>query len=194
MDGSFPKRKALRLKSFDYSSEGFYFVTICTQDRQCLFGAVVGAGPGAGPQMVLNDAGYMVKSIWNEMPDYYPGVYIDEFVVMPNHVHGIISIDNRMGRGAVPAPEHAGGETPPLQPALGRMVAYFKYQSTKRINEVRETPGESVWQRNYYEHVIRNESDLNQIRQYILDNPGNWASDAENVNAEMSLRGSRCPI
>ena len=179
-------RKLARLKNYNYSSEGYYFVTICTQDRRSLFGKVeVGNDPGAGPGMVLNDIGWMVKSMWTQLPIYYPNIGIDEYVVMPNHLHGIVA----MAGAGLPRPlsvksvfkHFSGAETAPLRiPALGQMVAYFKYQTTKGINIIRSTPGVSVWQRGYYDHIIRSENDLNRVRQYILENPAKWADDPEN--------------
>lgn len=194
-------RRSIRLKGYDYTKPGAYFVTVCTQNRACLFGEVVDG------EMRLNVAGQLVHDAWQDLARHFAGVALDAFVVMPNHVHGIVVIVGA-GRprpyvapppatqpsgagteswGAATAPLPAGVETEPSgagtapRPAtLGQMIAYFKYQSTKRINEMRATPGVPVWQRNYYEHIIRNDQSLNRIRQYILDNPARWAFDREN--------------
>ncbi len=128
----------------------------------------------------------MVQQIWNELPKYYPNFKLDEFVIMPNHVHGIITIikpcNHNVG-ARFPRPSIVGGETAPLrETTLGQMIGYFKYQSTKQINILRQTPGISVWQRNYYEHIIRDESDLNKIHEYIAYNPLQWDWDQENPN------------
>ena len=127
-----------------------------------------------------------------EIPKHFENVQLDEIVIMPNHIHGIIVITEKNNdftcRGEVTSPGggKTGGETPPLQkpvPTLGKIVAYYKYQTSKLINQSRQTPGLPVWQRNYYEHVIRNENSLNKIRQYIMDNPLNWPLDIENPAA-----------
>jgi len=173
---TFHKRKMIRLPDYDYSLPGYYFVTICTQKRQCVLGNVGAGSPG--PIMELNPIGKMVDKIWKEIPDHYPGVEIDEFVVMPNHLHGIIVI----GGAEFPGPIMKGGETPPLQPTLGHIVAYFKYQSTKQINMIRHTPGIAFWQRNYYERVIRHDKELEEIRHYIHYNPCTWEDDEEYTN------------
>ena len=166
-------RRSIRLKGYDYSQEGAYFVTVCTRNREIIF----------------KDERYrkMVEKCWFDLPGHYPHVELDEFVVMPNHIHGIIVVNdknvNSVCRGEVTSPGGGvGGETPPLQkrPGLGKIVGYYKYQTTKLINESRGTPGEPVWQRNYYEHVIRSEEKLNKIREYILANPLLWETDPEN--------------
>ena len=155
-------------------------ITICTQNRECLFGEIVDG------RMVLNEAGRMVQSVWDELPQHYPGVDIDEFVVMPNHVHGILVFENRVGAG-FPCPEKnaqeqtkKGAVTAPLRKTLGSVVAYFKYQSTKSINHFNGTLGSRIWQRNYYEHIIRDEDDVNRIREYIVYNPTQWLMDPDN--------------
>ena len=134
--------------------------------------------------MVLNEAGRMIQSVWDELPQHYPGVDIDAFVVMPNHVHSILVFENRVGAG-FPCPEKnaqtkEGAVTAPLRKTLGSVVAYFKYKSTKSINKFQDTSGCRLWQRNYYEHIIRNEDDLNRIREYIIYNPVQWITDPEN--------------
>jgi len=148
-------RKQIRLKDYDYSLPGNYFVIICTKDRECLFGEII------NDEMVLSETGRMVKKWW---------LRLDEFIIMPNHMHGIIEIICR------------GGVTPPLQykPILGQIVGYFKYQSTKTINKKNNTFGEKLWQRNYYEYIIRGEKDLDRIRSYILENPEKWDGDRNN--------------
>lgn len=165
-------RRFLRLKDYDYSQAGAYFVTICTQKSKLILGKVV------EDEMVLNKYGRIVEQSWNELSNHFLNMKIDWFVVMPNHIHGIIALDDD-GRGRVPLP--TGEETSPLQkPILGQIIGYFKYQTTKLINEIRSTPGFRVWQRNYYEHVIRNEEKLNKIRYYIQTNPLKWNLDREN--------------
>ena len=160
-------RRSIRLKEYDYSQAGAYFVTICTQDRKCFLGNV------GNETVELSPIGKIAHEFWFEIPKHFQNVQLDTFVVMPNHMHGIIFIDDNC----------RGGVTPPLRrPTLGQIVAYYKYQPSKIINRIRNTIGMSVWQRNYYEHVIRNEKDLNQIRGYIFNNPIRWEFDKENPN------------
>ncbi|MBI3602771.1 MAG: transposase [Candidatus Omnitrophica bacterium] len=174
MRNNMRRRKNLRLQDWDYSQNGYYFVTVCVKDRIPLLGEIMNG------QILLNDAGRMVESIWKELPIHYP-IDIDAFVVMPNHVHGIIVIDNSAVGAGSPGPMAMGGGTPPLRTiTLGKIIAYFKYKTTKLINKIRNTPGVKLWQRNYYEHIIRNEESLYAVRQYINENPRQWHLDKEN--------------
>jgi putative transposase len=136
-------------------------------------------------EVQLNKFGSIVNDCWNDIPNHFTNVEIDAFVVMPNHIHGIVSIvDTRRGEVTSPAPK--GAETAPLRKhTLGQVIAYFKYQTTKSINQIHKTPGNRVWQRNYYEHVTRNEVDLNDVRQYIINNPIQWDMDEENPSWQM---------
>jgi len=163
------QRRSIRLKDYDYSQEGAYFVTICTQNHKPLLGEIRNA------EMVLNEYGKIVAECWLWLSKQYPHVELDEWVLMPNHMHGIIILC----RG--------GSRTAPtgIYKPLGRLIGAFKTTSTKRINVLHRTPGARVWQRNYYEHVIRNEDDLNEIRQYILDNPVQWDMDENNPTRQL---------
>ena len=172
------RRQSIRLRDYDYSRAGAYFVTLCAWQRECLFGEVV---DGA---MRLNDAGCIIDEAWQRISTHFSGVDIDQCVIMPNHFHGIVSTVGAgsprpdLSRNVNKIPETQGGETPPLRGVtLGQVVGYFKYQSTKSINQQRNTPGVPVWQRNYYERVIRDDAELHAIRQYICDNPLKWAED-----------------
>ncbi|MDP2885287.1 MAG: transposase [Ignavibacteria bacterium] len=164
------RRKAIRLRGYDYSQPGEYFVTICTKDREHILGKIE-----AG-RMLLNGFGEIVALCWMDLPNHYPGVQADQFVVMPNHVHGIIVITERnlVGEGSEPSP------TTRRHP-LSEIVRSFKTFSARRINECRGTPGLSVWQRNYYEHIIRDERSLERIRVYIVSNPERWVADENNL-------------
>jgi len=165
-------RRSIRLRAYDYSQAGAYFVTICAQNRQCLFGEV------ADGEMRLNDAGRMVHDVWNDLPRHYAGVELDAFVVMPNHVHAIVII---VGAGLKPAPTVRAGLKPaPTKHGLPEIVRGFKTFSSRRINEMRQTSGVAVWQRNYYEHIVRDEESLNRIREYVVNNPLRWEWDREN--------------
>jgi putative transposase len=187
-------RRSIRLKEYDYALAGAYFITLCTQGRLCLFGEVVDA------VMQLNDAGRIIQIAWEELPKYYAGVETDAFVVMPNHIHCIIvlvgagpracPVDGRI-QGPAPtissAPGNTGRVRRPAHTAmsLSDVIHRFKTITTKRYADgVKQYgwppfPGR-LWQRNYYEHIIRNEESLDHIRQYIADNPMRWAIDREN--------------
>jgi REP element-mobilizing transposase RayT len=173
------KRKSLRLNGYNYSQTGAYFSTICAQARKSLFGKVL------GDDMHVNEYGKIIRGCWQELPSHYPSIQLDYFTVMPNHVHGIIFL---VGAGS-PRPEiptsQAGGGTPPLQQVtnLSAIIGFFKFHSTKRINEIRHTPGAKVWQRGFYDHVIRDDESLNRIRNYIFTNPSRWHLDRENPTA-----------
>jgi len=146
-------------------------VTICTKDRQQRFGEIVNG------EMRRNDLAAIVQSCWNDLPNHYPNVGLDAFVVMPNHVHGIIIImDDPVG--ATSRRPHTGAGFP--RPYLGNVVAYFKYESAKRINKLSTTPGAPLWHRGYYDHIIRDDRSLDQIRDYIIENPQRWSSDKQN--------------
>ena len=161
-------RRSIRLNGYDYSRPGAYFVTICTRNRMCVFGNVVGG------RMVLNDCGRVVETVWEALPEHYPHIELDVFVLMPNHVHGVIWM---VGAGFKPAPTSGKGH------GLPEIVRGFKTFSSRRINDIRRTPGVPVWQRNYFERIVRNDNELNRIREYIAANPTQWAFDRENPNA-----------
>jgi REP element-mobilizing transposase RayT len=184
------------LQGYDYSQAGAYFITICAQNRERLFGDIMDG------KMALNDAGTMIQTVWGEIPFHYTGTEIDEFVVMPNHIHGILVIgavvgatprgcpgvsgqENRHapenGQAQGPAPT---GNTGAL--SLGDIVHRFKTMTTKRYTDgVKQSGWQSfsdrLWQRNYWEHVIRDETELNRIREYIHNNPTQWESDRLNL-------------
>jgi len=180
------RRRSLRLKGYDYTCAGAYFVTICAQDQACLFGNIVDGG------MCLNDAGHMLARLWNDIPARFVDVEIDTFVVMPNHVHGIIVLPDAANaaatRGAttrVAPTEGNVGATLVVAPALGDVVAAFKSVTTVHYIRGVKTMAwpafrRRLWQRNYYEHVVRDEKALDRIRRYIDENPARWAFDDEN--------------
>ncbi len=169
-------RQSIRLPGYDYAQSGMYFVTACTEGRECLFGKVVQG------KMIVNQIGQIVEGEWLRTPDIRPFVVLDEFIVMPNHLHGIIVFTDP---GARPARAHSCA---PLQHgrlrrqprSLGSFVAGFKSATTTRINDLHGTPSVPLWQRGYYEHVIRDEDELQHIREYILTNPLRWELDREN--------------
>lgn len=177
-------RRSIRLHGYDYASKGSYFITVCTHQRECLFGEIV------DEKMRLNDFGEIVREEWLKTKGIRLNVDLDAFVVMPNHVHGIIMIrDQSVGatrrvdsrRGVSP---YAPTEFRSPSNSIGAIIRGFKDASAKRINNVRGMPGHLVWQRNYYEHIIRNEDDLDRIQEYIQINPSNWMADEENPQSK----------
>ncbi|MDV6346496.1 transposase [Nitrosomonas sp. Is35] len=167
------RRKSIRLQGYDYSQAGAYFITVCTHNRAPLFGEIVDGF------MALNTAGQIVEKCWCAIPEHFPQVTLDEFVVMPNHVHGIITVGvNNVGANDyLPQPSK---KTPrPLQHGtsrtIGSMVRGFKIGVTRWFRA--NTDIHAVWQRNYYEHIIRNEDAYLKIAEYIQTNPQRWEVD-----------------
>jgi REP element-mobilizing transposase RayT len=160
-------RHSIRLPGYDYSTSGLYFVTICSQKRECIFGEIV------GEKMILNETGKIIELVWKTLPDHH-SVALDEFQIMPNHIHMIIQIVSNGRDDRAPT-------------TLGKIIAYFKYVSTKQINQHSVGAGiippeiiRKIFQRNYHEHVIRSEIDLEKIREYVTTNPLMWARDRNN--------------
>ena len=164
-----------RLPDYDYSQPGAYFVTMCTTDRRCIFGQIIDG------KMRLNKNGMVVAEQWVGLPTHHPNLFLDEFVIMPNHIHGIIRLSgaSQTSVGAGFQPAHASPETKPNH-GLSEIVRGFKTYSSLTINRLQGRSGQGVWQRNYYEHVVRTEDDLDAIRRYIGENPLKWAEDPEN--------------
>ena len=170
-------RRSIRLRDYDYTQDGAYFVTICTHERRCLFGHMV---DGA---MVLNTWGHIVADEWERTAIVRPGIALDAFVVMSNHVHGVIvivdGVDDTVGAQCIaPLPTHGMTPNNVAPNSLGAIVRGFKAAVTRRINRLPDAPDHPVWQRNYYEHIIRTEESLNQIRGYIATNPALWSQDS----------------
>jgi len=154
-----PKRKANRLKEYDYSRPGAYFVTVCTEKRLKTLCDIVGDG-----FPVPKEAGMIAENCIQEIPVRYPMVHVDRYVIMPNHIHLLVSIDVINGTGNP-------------SPTLGNVIGWFKYQVTKRVNEHVGSHGKRVFQRSYHDHVIRGEKDYRKIWEYIEDNPHRWKED-----------------
>lgn len=199
-DTTHSHRRLLRLKNYDYAGAGAYYVTVVTQARVCLFGGIING------EMQLNEAGFLVQRAWNDLPNHYANASLGAFVIMPNHVHGVIILSDVEGRVAQTERAGRAGLRPAPTPAptttsihasasitvraeahsskihaLPEIIRAFKSFSARRINENRNNIGGSIWQRNYYEHVIRNEEELNGIYEYIAANPQNWEDDSENI-------------
>ncbi len=173
------RRHSIRLPLHDYSLPGAYFVTICAQDRLCLFGEIL------ADSLQHSAAGQIVHKAWTAIPSASAGVSTGPFVVMPNHLHGIIEITgtpvgaiHELPRRELPHGEGAASRTQRRNMLLPKIIGRFKMQTAKAINQFRETPRLPVWQRNYYEHVIRDEADYVRIAEYIADNPRRWNEDA----------------
>ncbi len=192
----FPTRRSIRYRGYDYSSAGVYFVTLVTHKWEHLFGKIEKG------VMRLNDYGVIVKEEWFKTQDLRPNIELneDEFVVMPNHIHGIIwivdQIDNHVfANQNMDTQEYRGGTGDlqvartrssnlvrpkgPVSNSIGAIIAGFKASATKRINSLRGTYGKKIWLRNYYEHIIETEKEYFNISNYIHDNPENWGEKDE---------------
>jgi len=166
-------RRSLRLQGYDYSQPSAYFVTICTKNRKCIFGQIVNY------EMIVNAIGQIVVDFWSSLPDRYSNIELDEFTIMPNHVHCIIVITD-----FVETIHELSLQNQRRNMLLPKVMGYFKMNSAKAVNQLRSTAGTSVWQANYYEHIIRNEAELDRIRQYILNNPAKWGEDIDNLEGK----------
>ena len=158
-------RRSIHLAHYDYRTAGAYFVTLCAADRAGPFGTV------SGDQMHLAPLGHLVGECWVWLAGQYPYVELDAWTLMPNHLHGIVVIVSRIANAAAAVP---------ARKPLGRLIGAFKTVSTRRVNELRSTPGAVLWQRDYFEHVVRSEGEMERIRQYIADNALRWSLDREN--------------
>ena len=174
MENKLPTRKDLRLKDYDYSKAGYYFVTICTEGKECVLGTVVDGF------MKLNNAGEMIKKWIVKLNDKYENIELDEFIIMPNHIHFIVII---VGADPCVSPprisDSAGTHT---GVPLHTIIQWLKTMSTneyiKGVKDGQYKPFYNrVWQRNYYEHVIRTDNELHEIREYIVNNPAKWELD-----------------
>ncbi len=151
-------RKRMRLKEFDYSQSGYYFVTICIKNRREFFSEIVGA------KSVLNEFGKIIDEVWNNLPKYYK-VILDYYVIMPDHIHAIIILDNTIT---------LEGENENHQKSLSDIIGKFKSFTTKRIRQLLENKYEFEWQKSFFDRIIRNEKELYNIRSYIQNNPLKW--------------------
>ncbi len=182
-------RRSIRLKDYNYSWPGFYFVTICVKDKDCSLGKIVEVDNFLdGPIIKLTELGEIVKSTWLSALDNYRIIKLDEFIIMPNHIHGIVVIsENTVGAIHVGAIHEL-----PLQNRRqmlsSKFIGKFKTNSAKEINILLNNEGQPFWQRNYYEHIIRDEISLEKIRNYIIDNPRKWYDDIENPNNKFNKK------
>ena len=177
-DHLLPRRKSIRVRGYDYSQPGAYFVTVCVHERQCLFGEIRSGIMG------MNPYGCVAAECWDEIPKHFPNVQLNVMVVTPNHVHGVLFLtDGRSTACRAPTAEKFGG---PVPTSLPTVIRSFKSAATKRINEIRGMPGHPVWQRNYFEHVVRDDQSLHRIREYMVTNPQRWDMDNNNLDSQVS--------
>jgi REP element-mobilizing transposase RayT len=168
------------MRTHDYATAGVYFVTICTHGKRCILGRII------DDRAVLSRIGVIAHECWRAISEHSTGVDLDAYVVMPNHIHGLIVLPRApRARHAVPlqdnsvlAPARSFGS--PQSRELPTVVRSFKSACTRRVNQMQGTAGEPLWQRGYHEHVVRGSDDLEQLRRYIAENPLNWALDREN--------------
>ena len=170
------RRRSVRLPGHGYTRPGAYFVTICTRERECVLGDIVRG------VMRLNEWGCVVREEWLRTAQLRPYVRLDRFIVMPNHFHGIVMLTGECGvRGtARRAPTYAATFGRPVARSLPTIVRSFKSACTRRMNQLRDTCDSPVWQRGYYDHVIRSDREMHAVRRYVRNNPANWARDSEN--------------
>lgn len=185
--------ESTRLKNWDYSANGYYYITICTKNREWLLGNIV------GEKMQLSAIGEIVLQGWNDSFVMRAELFCDQFVIMPNHIHGIIIIEKPVhhadnvethGRASqfhavIPTETHSRASLPSHPPyrtpkSVSSFISGFKSAVTKRVNEIRQTPGVPVWQSRFHDHIIRDEKSLHNIREYIVNNPMNWQEDEMN--------------
>lgn len=175
-------RRSIRLREFDYTQPGAYFITICSEGKLATFGHI------SEGIVTLTRAGQIVQRCWLALPRLFPFVELDEYVVMPNHMHGNLFIVEGPTGAPSAKPDSAltaySKNAPFIRTPHGTssgsicaVIQNFKSVSTRRVNRLNGTPGVPLWQRNYYEHIIRNDESLNDIRQYIIDNPEAWTTD-----------------
>ena len=170
-------RRSIRLKGYDYSSAGAYFVTICAKDRKCIFGDI------EHEEMRLSEGGKIADECWRNIPMHYPSVFLDEYIIMPNHVHGVILIDNDdVGvQNFEPLQRQVTRENKFQQiipKSVGSIVRGFKTGVTKWFRQ--NTGVYTVWQSNYFDRIVRDDDELNRIREYIIYNPLKWADHEDN--------------
>lgn len=182
-------RRSIRLKDYDYTSSGAYFVTLVAWQRELLFGEVIDG------KVCLNALGVLVENEWRRLGQRFGQVALDEFIIMPNHIHGILLIAENDDTNSVvgarqeksilsgesslasPLPNSPKNPTGAISGSLGAVVGAYKSKTARLINGLRRTRGAPVWQRNYYEHIIRNEAELGRIQAYIQNNPIRWGTD-----------------
>lgn len=171
-------RRSIRLPRYDYTQPGDYFITICAASRQCIFGEIT----AKESRLSASPIGELVIDSWESIPLHFPSVILDEYVLMPNHLHGILKITECLEIGtrdpAMTTKVEDYGK--PVPRSIPTIIRSFKSIVSRRVIDYGLGIGRPVWQRNYYEHVVRSELDLGEIRKYISENPAKWLVDPEN--------------
>ncbi|MCK5492698.1 MAG: hypothetical protein KAJ14_06290 [Candidatus Omnitrophica bacterium] len=167
-------RKQNRSIGYDYSANGYYSITICTQKREYIFGDIV------SNEMLLNQYGDIVKNSWLDLPNHHMGIELDQFIIMPNHIHGIIIINNPVGNGP------ARSSNNHINNNLSVIIGSYKSTVTKQINRINDNTFK--WQKSFYDHIVRIDKSLSRIRGYIINNPKNWELDENNIFVEDIFR------
>ena len=165
-------RRSIRLPGYNYSQNNAYFITLCTQNRKPIFGEII------DDKMVLNKSGTIAEQYWLEIPDHFPKVILDEFIIMPNHIHGILFIRNRVGVQNLEPLQNRFQHIIP--DSIGSIIRGFKIGLTKWFRQ--NTRKQKIWQRNFYEHIVRTDDELNEVREYIQNNQIDWEKDENYVN------------
>lgn len=168
---TYPSRKSMRLTGYDYSNNGYYYVTLCTHKRENLFGKIIHSDTIICD---LNPHGLIAQQCWLDIPQHHPYVTLDTFIIMPNHVHGIIQINKRYNKNITHIVQKRSG-------TLGSIIRGYKIGVTKLIREHEKS--DPVWQKSFYDHIISNETALFTIRNYILENPIYWDHDKNNITS-----------
>ena len=164
--------ESTRLKDYDYSRNGAYFVTICTKNSRHLFGSIV------DQKLIPNRQAEVVTECWLDLPAHYTNCVLDKFIIMPNHVHGIIIMDNEIVETGLKPVSTAGRVAKSY--SLSEIIRGFKTFSARKINEYQNTRGKAFWQSRFFDHIIRNREELKRIRQYIIENPLKWELEKNN--------------
>ena len=174
-DKKHPQRKSPRLPGYDYRQEGAYFVTICTHQRLQIFGSVVNEA------IQLSDIGKIAYDLWTTIPEHHTNIILDAYVVMPNHMHGIVFITDQptidMTHTSFAAHETRTQHNGMRSRTLGAVIGSYKSAVSRKINQVTGLVAPIVWQSSFHDHIIRNDESLNRIREYVYTNPMRWAED-----------------
>ncbi len=186
-------RRSIRLQGWDYRAAGYYFVTICSFRRENTFGDVVDSA------MVLSELGKIIEAEWLQTAVIRDHITLDQFIIMPNHLHGILVFDNpTVGASGslalepnTPSTKGRATGTPLQNASLGNVIGQFKSVVTKKYNKLQNNKGIKIWQRGYYERIVRNERELNAIRQYIQENPIRWVEDRDNLEELLGRMNGR---
>ena len=176
----FKIRKLIRLKDYDYSKYGYYYITICTKNRENHFGII------KNEHVILNQFGDIAYGSWQDIPNHHKNVNLDRFIIMPNHIHGILILCNTVGNGPARS-NHKNGKIDNLSVIIGS----YKSAVSKQINKIKDNSFK--WQKSFYDHIIRTDESLNNIREYIINNPTNWDNDENNFKHSIAVQAGLNP-